>query len=65
MKSLIEVTVWFRQVLNGEIEKELDLLKIEAETPQEAVNKANAKFTSLQQIPFQFLVNGKVLKPTN
>lgn len=65
MKSLINVTVWFIQVLNGEIEKELDLLKIEAETPQDAVNKASAKFTSLQQIPFQFLVNGEVLKPTN
>lgn len=63
MKSLINVTVWFRQVFNGELEKDFDVLKIEAETPQDAVNMAKEKFASFKQIPFQFIVDGKIFTP--
>lgn len=61
--NLINVIVWFRQVFNGEVEKESELLKINAKTPQEAVNLAKEKFTSLKQIPFQFIVNGEIVEP--
>lgn len=58
-----DVTVWYRYVSNGEQEKDLEIINVLAINEQEAVNKASEQFCSFKQIPFQYLVNGKIYKP--
>lgn len=58
-----DVTVWYRYVSNGEQEKDLEIISICAANEQEAVNKVSGQFCSLKEIPFQYLVNGKIYKP--
>lgn len=65
IKQNFEITVWFRFVVAGEQEKDFDTHTIEAETIQEAVNKAADMYNSHRAIPFKYEYDGNCYSPTN
>lgn len=60
-----QITVCYRYVIANEQEKDFEVHEIEAESVQEAVNKASDLYTNLKRIPFQYLYKGETYKPTN
>jgi len=51
--KLFTVEVWYRFVVNGEQEKELNHFIVEAETEKQAIELALANFKSHSAIPFK------------
>ena len=50
-----DIVVWYRCVRAGEMEKDFQDYKINADNVQEAVNKAADDFKSRKAIPFSFV----------
>ena len=65
METTFDVIVWFSYVVAGEREKDFDDLVIEANSHQEACNKASKLYTSLARIPFRYEVDGMEFIPSN
>lgn len=65
LKQIFEITVWYRYISYGEQEKDFDTHNIEAESIQEAVNKAANLYNSHKCIPCSYSHNGENYKPTN
>lgn len=60
-----DITVWYRFVIAGEQEKDFQVHTIEAETVQEAVNKAADMYNTHKAIPFVYEHEGQKYEPTN
>jgi len=58
-----EIEVWYRYVSFGEQETDFTIHPIMAVDVQSAVNIANSIYTSLKQIPFKFIHDGKKYQP--
>ena len=65
METTFDVIVWFSYVVAGEREKDFDDLVIEANSHQEACNKAAKLYTSHARIPFRYEVDGMEFIPSN
>lgn len=59
------IVVWYRCVRAGEMEKDFQDYKINADNVQEAVNKAADNFKSRSAIPFCYEHNGQKYAPNN
>lgn len=60
-----DIVVWYRCVRAGEMEKDFQDYKINADNVQEAVNKAADYFKSRKAIPFSYEYNGQKYSPNN
>lgn len=60
-----DIVVWYRCVRAGEMEKDFQDYKINANNVQEAVNKVADDFKSRKAIPFSFEYNGQKYTPNN
>lgn len=60
-----DIVVWYRCVRAGEMEKDFQDYKINANNVQEAVNKVADDFKSRKAIPFSFEYNGQKYSPNN
>ena len=60
-----DIVVWYRCVRAGEMEKDFQDYKINANNVQEAVNKVADNFKSRSAIPFSFEHNGQKYSPNN
>lgn len=47
------VTIWFRYVLNGEQEKDFEIIEVEAENESQAKRLACDKFKNHSAIPYK------------
>ena len=59
------IIVWYRCVIAGEMEKDFQDYKINANNVQEAVNIVADNFNSRSAIPFSFEHNGQKYVPNN
>ena len=60
-----DIVVWYRCVRAGEMEKDFQDYKINANNVQEAVNKVADDFKSRKAIPFSYEHNGQKYSPNN
>lgn len=60
-----DIVVWYRCVRAGEMEKDFQDYKINANNVQEAVNKVADDFKSRKAIPFSFEYKGQKYSPNN
>ena len=58
-----DIVVWYRCVRAGEMEKDFQDYKINANNVQEAVNKVADDFKSRKAIPFSYEHNGQKYTP--
>lgn len=65
IKQNFQILVWFRFVVSGEQEKDFEVHNIEAESIQEAVNKASDEYKNHKAMPFQFLYKAEKFAPNN
>lgn len=63
-KQTFEITVWYRYVTAGELEKDFEVHDIQANNIQEAVNKASDLYQNHSALPFQFFYKGERQRPT-
>ena len=60
-----DIVVWYICVRAGELEKDFQDYKINANNVQEAVNKVADDFKSRKAIPFSYEHNGQKYTPNN